>query len=87
MKFASIQKIAVGAIGIVIAVALFELFDNFAKIYDKKHTNVPRTSGHYMTPKASYNFSRGELIFELIYFFAVIPALIIVFLVIWNRLF
>ena len=55
MQFASWQEIIVGVIGLLIGLALFQLFNHFAKEYDKKHPNAPRVSGHYKTPKASYS--------------------------------
>ena len=68
MQFASWQEIIVGVIGLLIGLALFQLFHHFAKEYDKKHPNAPRVSGHYKTPKASYDMSKGEHIFSAVYF-------------------
>lgn len=87
MQFASWKEIIVGIVGVLVALALFQLFSHFAKQYDKKHPNAPRTTGHYMTPKASYDMSKGETIFHSIYFFAVVPILIIIFAFIWDKAF
>ncbi len=87
MQFASWQEILVGVIGLLIGLALFQLFHHFAKEYDKKHPNAPRVSGHYKTPKASYDMSKGESIFSAVYFLVVIPILILAFLYVRETLF
>ncbi len=87
MQFASSNEILGGAIALVIAVTLFYLFDLLSMYYVIKHLVAPLDSGHHMTPKASYSFTKGEKIFHLAYFGIVLPALIIAILLIWNKVF
>ena len=86
MKFASPKEFVKGGVAFAIAFALFYLFDYLAKRYDKKHPNAPRVSGHHMSTKAGYSFSRGELIFHQLYFWVVVPALLILVCVFWKRI-
>lgn len=86
MKNANPRDMIKSGVAFAIAFALFYLFDYFAKRYDKKHPHAPRVSGHHMTPKAGYSFSRGELIFHLLYFFVVVPILIVLYYALWKSI-
>ncbi len=78
MKFAPFHNFIIGFVALVIASLLFVLFSFMAKKYDEKHPNAPRKTGHYMTPKASFDMSKGDRIFLPIYFFIILPLIVII---------